>query len=51
MKYSYTHIIAFKSKKGSVIITKSYNNDDEYFNIMDNINSDEWEILFDKVNK
>lgn len=51
MKYLYTNVIAFRSKKGNVIITKSYNSDDEYFNIMDNINPDEWEILFEKVNK
>ena len=51
-KYSYMHVVAFKDKKsGTVIITREYKNDDEYFEIMDNIDANAWEIIFDKITK
>lgn len=51
-KYSYTHVVAFRDKKtGTVIITREYNTQDEYFEIMDNIDSNIWEITFDKINR
>ena len=51
-KYSYTHVLTFKDKKtGTIIITREYKTDDEYFEIIDNIDSNHWEITFDKINR
>jgi len=35
----------------SLTMTKSYESDDEYFEIMDNIDSDLWEITFEQVKR
>ena len=44
--------VAFRDKKtGKIIITKEYSTQDEYFEIMDNINPNYWEITFEKINK
>ena len=49
-KYSYMNVVAFKDKKtGTVIITREYKNDDEYFEIMDSIDGNAWEMIFDKI--
>ena len=51
-KYSYTHVVTFKDKKtGTVIITREYKNDDEYFEIMDSIDVNAWEMIFDKITR
>ena len=51
-KYSYMHVVTFKDKKtGTVIITREYKNDDEYFEIMDSIDGNAWEMIFDKITR
>ena len=51
-KYSYAHVLVFKDKKtGTVIITREYKTEEEYFEIMDNIDFNHWEITFDKINR
>ena len=51
-KYSYTHVVAFKDKKsGTIIITREYKTDDEYFEIMDSVDVNAWEMIFDKITK
>ena len=51
-KYSYMNVVAFKDKKtGTVIITREYKNDDEYFEIMDSIDGNAWEMIFDKITR
>ena len=51
-KYSYMHVVAFKDKKtGTIIITREYKNDDEYFEIMDSIDVNAWEMIFDKITR
>ena len=51
-KYSYTHVVAFKDKKsGTIIITREYKTDDEYFEIMDSIDANAWEMIFDKITR
>ena len=46
------HVVAFKDKKsGTIIITREYKTDDEYFEIMDSIDSNAWEMIFDKITK
>ena len=44
------NVVAFKDKKsGTIIITREYKNDDEYFEIMDSIDGNVWEIIFDRI--
>ena len=51
-KYSYTHVVTFKDKKtGTVIITREYKTDDEYFEIMDSVDVNAWEMIFDKITR
>ena len=51
-KYSYVNVVAFKDKKtGTIIITREYKNDDEYFEIMDSIDVNAWEMIFDKITR
>lgn len=51
-KYSYAHVVAFKDRKtGTIIITREYKTDDEYFEIMDSIDGNAWEMIFDKITK
>ena len=51
-KYSYVHVVAFKDKKtGTIIITREYKTDDEYFEIMDSIDVNAWEMIFDKITR
>ena len=51
-KYSYTHVVAFKDKKsGTIIITREYKTDDEYFEIMDSVDVNAWEMIFDKITR
>ena len=46
------HVVAFKDKKsGTVIITREYKTDDEYFEIMDSMDANAWEIIFDKITR
>ena len=46
------HVVTFKDKQtGTVIITREYKNDDEYFEIMDSIDGNVWEIIFDKITR
>ena len=35
----------------SLTMTKSYESDDEYFKVMDSIDSDLWEITFEQVER
>ena len=46
------HVVAFKDKKTeNIIITREYKTDDEYFEIMDSIDANAWEIIFDKITR
>ena len=51
-KYSYMHVVSFKDKKTeTIIITREYKTDDEYFEIMDSIDANAWEMIFDKITR
>lgn len=45
MKYTYTHSLVLVDKKTG-LVTKTYlvNSEDEYLDIMDNINSEIWTV-------
>ena len=46
------HVVAFNDKKTeTIIITREYKTDDEYFEIMDSIDANDWEMIFDKITR
>lgn len=51
-KYSYTHVVAFRDRQtGTVVITREYNTDDEFFEIMDNIDFNNLEIILVQIDR
>ena len=51
-KYYYMNVEAFNDKHTrTIIITREYKTDDEYFEIMDSIDANAWEMIFDKINR